>query len=296
MKMENYFNNLTVDISPLQFEPSKFSFDDAKFVIIGIPFDRTSSFRSGSKFAPNAIREASYNFENYLFEHDMDFSNIPFCDIGNLEELGGSKEMLESVEEVMKILIEKNKFPVIIGGEHFMTPSVVNCYENVGVIILDAHLDFRDSYLGNKYSHACVTRRVYEIVGKKNLVILGVRSMSSEEKNDAKEMGLKYFSSFDIKEIGVEETLNKVLNFVQSNNIYLSLDVDVVDPSFAPGVGNPEPFGLTPLDIKKCINILAKKLVGFEVSEVSPYFDNGNTSALTARFIREVITVAEKKL
>lgn len=293
--MQNeYFNNVISTISLLRFEPSKYTFEDAKFVIVGVPFDKTSSFRSGSKLAPNAIREASLNFENCLFEHDMDLSEIPICDIGNLEEFGSSMEMLKNVNEVIKIIVSKNKFPVIIGGEHFMTPSIVNCFDDIGVIILDAHLDFRDSYMGNRFSHASVTRRVFDVVGKENLVVIGVRSMSLEEKKDAEKFKLKYFSSFETKEIGIEKIMNKALEIIRSKNIYLSLDLDAIDPSFAPAVGNPEPFGLTPIDIKKCINILGKRLIGFEISEVSPNFDKGNTSALAARIIREVIAIVYK--
>lgn len=292
MKKE-ILNNLITTISPLRFQPSNCSFEDANFIIVGVPFDNSSSFRSGSKHAPNAIREASFNFENYLFEHDLDLSEIPICDIGNLDEFGDSKEMLECIKEVVKIILEQNKFPVILGGEHFMTSTVVSCFYDVSVIILDAHLDFRDSYMGNKYSHACGTRRVFDNIGKENISIIGVRSMSTEEKIDSEKYDLKYFSSFEVKEIGIEKVMNKVLESIKNKKIYLSLDMDVIDPAYAPAVGNPEPFGLSPFDVKKCINLIGKRLVGFEITEVSPIYDNGNTSSLTARFIREVIIVTK---
>ena len=292
MKKE-ILNNLITTISPLRFQPSNCSFEDANFIIVGVLFDNSSSFRSGSKHAPNAIREASFNFENYLFEHDLDLSEIPICDIGNLDEFGDSKEMLECIKEVVKIILEQNKFPVILGGEHFMTSTVVSCFYDVSVIILDAHLDFRDSYMGNKYSHACGTRRVFDNIGKENISIIGVRSMSTEEKIDSEKYDLKYFSSFEVKEIGIEKVMNKVLESIKNKKIYLSLDMDVIDPAYAPAVGNPEPFGLSPFDVKKCINLIGKRLVGFEITEVSPIYDNGNTSSLTARFIREVIIVTK---
>lgn len=289
MKNKNIFDNLLTTISHLHYFPSNSSFEDADFVILGIPFDRSSSFRSGSKNAPNAIREASHNFEGYNLENDFDFSNSQICDLGDIEELGSSKEMLESIKEVCKLIIDKEKFPIIMGGEHFMTSTVASCYEDIGVITLDAHLDFRETYMGDKFSHACGTKRTFDVLGKDNIAVIGVRSMSEQEKKDADNNGLNYFSCFDVNNTGIEGIMKKAIEGIKNDNIYLSLDMDVIDPSFAPAVGNPEPFGLSSLDVKKSINILGKKLVGFEITEVSPIYDNGNTSTLAAKFIREVI-------
>jgi len=276
-------------MNSLKFADANSSFNDAKFVMFGVPFDSTSSFRSGSRFAPNRIREASYNFETYLMEQDVDLIDIPFHDAGNLDEYGNVDEMTGAVEDAVKKILPK--FPILIGGEHSLTIGAVKTLKNVSVVFIDAHLDFREEYLGIKNSHACVSRRVSEIVGIENVFSIGVRSFSREEKNDAEKLGLKYFSSFDVKEKGIE---NIIQNLDLKEKVYFSLDMDGVDPAFAPGVGNPEPFGLTPLDVVKCIKILSDRLVGFDVAEVCPPYDNGNTSLLGARIIRDLIGCAGK--
>lgn len=272
-----------------KFADANSSFNDAKFVIFGVPFDSTSSFRSGSRFAPNRIREASYNFETYLMEHDVDLIDVPIHDAGNLDEYGNVDEMTGAVEDAVKKILPK--FPILIGGEHSLTMGAVKPFKDVSVVFIDAHLDFREEYLGIKNSHACVSRRISEIVGVENVFSIGVRSFSREEKDDAEKLGLKYFSSFDIKEKGVEKIIR---NLNLKKKIYLSLDMDGVDPSYAPGVGNPEPFGLTPLDVVKCIKILSDRLIGFDIVEVCPPHDNGNTSLLGARIIRDLIGCAGK--
>jgi len=271
-------------MNSLKFADANSSFNDAKFVIFGVPFDSTSSFRSGSRFAPNRIREGSYNFETYLMEHDIDLTGVPFHDAGNLDEYGNVDEMTGAVEDAVKKILPK--FPILIGGEHSLTMGAVKPLKNVSVVFIDAHLDFREEYLGIRNSHACVSRRTSEVVGVENVFSIGVRSFSREEKDDAEKLGLKYVSSFDVKEKGIE---NIIRNLNLKKKIYLSLDMDGVDPAFAPGVGNPEPFGLRPMDVVKCIKILSDRLVGFDIVEVCPPHDNGNTSLLAARIIRDLI-------
>jgi agmatinase len=276
----------------LTFADAVENIDEARFVLFGVPFDGTSSFRSGARHAPNKIREASYNFETYMFEHDNDICNIKYYDAGNTDEFGNAETMVKEVYGYVKNLVDKGKFPIMIGGEHSITPSAVRCFQNIGVISLDAHLDFRNSYLNEMNSHACSTRRISEIVGIGNIVPVGVRSLSFEEKEDSARMGLKYIDSFEILEgKGIEKAIKTALKNIKNEWIYLTLDIDVIDPCYAPGVGTPEPFGLTPLDIKKAISLLKDKLVGFDLVEVSPPWDQGITSALAARLIREVIMV-----
>jgi agmatinase len=273
----------------LFFADADSSFDKAQFVILGVPFDGTCSFRKGARFAPKSIREESYNLETYLFEHDIDLEDVPFHDSGDVK--------CESLENMMGVvgrsvgdILEKGKFPIIIGGEHSLTPPAVRKFENVGVIILDAHLDFRDEYLEERNGHACATRRVSELVGIENVLTIGVRSMEKKEKEEGDKLGLKYIDASKLKKLGMK----KILENIEWKRIYLSIDMDFFDPSYAPGVGNPEYFGLSPMDAKECIDILASRLVGFDITEVSPPFDNGNTSSLAAKLIREVIAVAWK--
>ncbi|MFQ5883664.1 MAG: agmatinase [Thermoplasmata archaeon] len=272
------------------FADANSSLEEAEFVIFGVPFDKTSSFRSGSALAPDKIREASYNFETYMFEHGEDIESINYRDLGNLEEFDNVNRMIQGVEEFTGRIVDKDRIPIVLGGEHSLTAGVVKCFEDIGVVVLDAHLDFRDEYEGEKFNHACTVRRVSETVGVDNVVPIGVRSFSKEEKQDSEETGLRFISSSELsEETTMQEALEKALNWIEKDRIYLSLDIDIIDPAFAPGVSNPEPFGLAPMEIKKCINYLADKLVGFDIVEVSPPFDNGNTSALAARLARETI-------
>ncbi|MDD1769376.1 MAG: agmatinase [Methanomassiliicoccales archaeon] len=277
----------------IYFADANASFDGAKFIICGVPFDRTTSYRAGARMAPNAIRQASYNFETYLFEHDVDLSDVPINDMGNVEECGSPEEMVDIVGGIVKNIVNAGKFPVFMGGEHTTTIPVVGAFDDIGVISIDAHLDYRESYLGMKYSHACVTRRIAEHLGRENVLVFGVRSISAEEKGDDMP---EYVDSFTIREVGVEDSFKRALATMHRKRIFLTLDVDGIDPAFAPATGTPEPFGLTPLEVKKCIGILGERLVGFDVTEVCPPYDEGNTAALAARMMREVIAVAWKNM
>ncbi len=262
----------------------------AKFVLFGVPFDSTSSYRKGSKFAPNAIRDASYNFEAWMFECSLDLAEVGLYDAGDLYELGTVDEMLDETKKTVREILDNGSFPIMLGGEHSVTPPAVSQFKDIGVIHIDAHLDYRDSYMGCANSHACASRRSADYVGVKNIVPMGMRSISKEEMDDVKKTGLKFIDAYKIHEMGIEEAVESALKYMgNKKRIYLTLDIDGIDPAYAPGTGTPEPFGLTPLDVKKAIGILAPRLVGFDLVEVSPPYDNGNTSALAARLVKEVL-------
>lgn len=273
------------------------SFEEADIVILGVPFDRTSSFRVGSKFAPNKIREESYNFEDYLFDYDLSISECNVHDMGNMEEYGNEDDMAEDLTCQLSLILKENKFPVIIGGEHSITPPVIKAFKaqrkasGLGVIAIDAHLDFRDSYLNSRRSHACTARRIGEILGVENIIPIGVRSLCREEKEDAEKLGLNYFTAFEVHKYSIEKVMRRCFRLLDAEKIYLSLDIDGIDPAYAPGTGTPEPYGLSPLHVRKVIHGIREKIVGFDVVEVCPPYDNGNTSALAARFITEAIVV-----
>ncbi len=267
------------------------SFEKAEFVIVGVPFDRTTSFRSGARAGPNAIREASYNFEPYVFEHDLLLTDVPIHDAGNIEDLGNAEDMIRETKEVVSSIIKAGKFPLLIGGEHTITIPAVQAHGEVGVIAIDAHLDFRDEYMNNKFSHACVLRRNADHVGIENVLAFGVRSISIDEKRAKMP---EYIDAYAIHEEGVEKSFKRALNMMRRENIYFSLDIDGIDPAYAPGTGTPEPFGLTSMDVKRCINMLGPRLAGFDVVEVSPPYDKGNTAGLAARMIIEAIAVVHE--
>jgi agmatinase len=265
-------------------------YDDARIVLFGVPYDRTCSFRGGSRFAPSAIREASYNFESYMMDHQRDIRDVPFADVGDTPSYGASTQMVAGVTKMASDVIGAGKIPIVVGGEHSLAPAVVRAYpKDIGVVGIDAHLDFRDQYLDDKWSHACSARRIADHVGVEHVVYMGVRSYSQEEKEDLERLGLTYVSVYDIYERGIAAATARALKEIHRDKIYLTIDIDGVDPAYAPAVGNPEPFGLAPLQVKNVIGKLAPHLVGMDLNEVSPTWDSGQTSLLAARLIREAI-------
>lgn len=276
----------------LRFADADSSFEDAFFVIVGVPFDKTTTFRSGTRFAPTTVREATQNFEKENFEHGTTFDDIPVHDAGDLYEEGSVDEMVESVHEEAKRIVQAEKFPLFIGGEHSITPPVVKAFGEISVITVDAHLDFKDEYQGLKNSHACAHRRIVDHVGVGNAFAFGIRSISSDEEVDK----ALYADAFRIHEEGSRKVFDEMLSKLKRTPIYLSLDIDGIDPAYAPGTGTPEPFGLTPWDVRYVINRVADRLVGFDVVEICPPYDNGNTSVLGARMMREVMAAKWKSM
>ncbi len=265
-------------------------YDEARIALFGVPYDRTSSFRGGSRYAPRAIREASYNFETYMMDHHRDIRDVPVADLGDTPTFGASAEMVEGVTRMASDVVRAGKIPIVVGGEHSLAPAVVRAFPNdIGVIGIDAHLDFRDKYLDDKWSHACSARRIADHVGAEHVVYMGVRSYSQEEREDHERLGLTYVSAYDIHERGIRAATERALKAIGRDTIYLTIDMDGVDPAYAPAVGNPEPFGLLPIQVKNVISRLAPHLVGMDLNEVSPTWDFGQTSLLAARLVREAI-------
>jgi len=282
---------------PNYFADAESSFEESDFVIYGVPYDKTSSFRKGANKAPEKIREASWNFETFNLRTGFDLRDIKLHDYGDLDVRDDDpKIMVKKVEEFVSKLITEKKFPIGIGGEHSITSGVINAYpKDIAVLSLDAHLDFRDEYENNRYNHACVTRRIADHIKLKNIAVLGVRSSEKEEFEEAKKMGLFHIDSFDIIENGIHNALIKIKNLFVNKKIYLTLDIDVLDPAYAPGTSTPEPFGLKPYDILNCIELFSKQIIGFDVVEVCPKYDNGETSILAAKLIRYLLELVSIK-
>ncbi|MCU0860389.1 MAG: agmatinase [Thermoplasmata archaeon] len=275
----------------LRFADATETFEEAEYVLLGVPFDRTTTFRSGARFAPTTIREASSNFEMELFEHGVTFNDIKFHDSGDLYEEGTVDDMVQAIEEEARRVVSAGKFLVSMGGEHSITPPIVRAYgKDISVITIDAHLDYRDEYQGLKNSHACAHKRIEDVVGKGNVFAFGIRSISGDEDHGQ----ALYADAFRVHEEGCMPVFREMLAKLKRQPVYLSLDIDGIDPAYAPGTGTPEPFGLTPMDVKHIVNELAPRLVGFDVVEVCPPYDNGNTSILAARIIREVVATRWK--
>ena len=265
-------------------------YDDARVALFGVPYDRTCSFRGGSRYGPAAIRQASYNFETFMMDHQRDILDVPFADLGDTPVFGPSTDMVTGVSKMASDILGAGKVPIAIGGEHSLAPAVVRAFpKDVGVIGIDAHLDFRDSYLDDRWSHACSARRIADHVGVEHVIYMGVRSYSREEREDLERLGLTYVSVFEIHERGIVATLQRAMKQIDRDQIYLTIDIDGVDPAYAPGVGNPEPFGIAPIQIKRLLGILGPSLIGLDLNEVSPAWDHGQTALLAARLIREAI-------
>ena len=276
---------------PDYFADAESSFEKAEFVIFGVPYDRTSSFRPGASQAPKEIRQSSWNFETFNLKTGNDLRDINFHDYGDLDVKNDNPfEMIKKVKVFTSMLLSKNKFPIAIGGEHSITSGIIQAFsKDIKVLSLDAHIDFRQQYENEPYNHACTIRRIADHINIKNIAVLGIRSAEKEEFEDAKKQRLFYIDAFDIKKLGINKALYKTKNFFKNKKIYLTLDIDVMDLAYAPGTSTPEPFGLTSFDILECIDCFSSNLVGFDIVEVCPPYDKGQTALLAARFIRYVI-------
>lgn len=276
---------------PNYFADAEADFNEADFIIFGVPYDKTSSFRIGASEAPKEIRKASWNFETYNLKTGVDLRDIKFHDYGDIKVKNDSpNDMVKKICEFTSTLLKKNKFPIVIGGEHSITPGIVNAYpDDLAVLSLDAHLDFRQQYENEPYNHACVIRRIADYIDINNIAVFGVRSAEKEELEDAKNKGLFYIDSYRIREKGTKKALDDIKNRFKDKQIYLTLDIDVLDPAYAPGTSTPEPFGLTPFDVLDCIECFSSQLIGFDIVEVCPPYDRGETALLAAKLIRYVI-------
>lgn len=274
--------------SPDYFADADSNFDEADFVIFGVPYDKTSSFRQGADQAPKEIRRASWNFETYDLKTGVDLRDIRFHDYGDLEVKDESpKVMVKKVREFTCMLLEKNKFPIALGGEHSITPGIVQAFpKDIAVLSLDAHVDFRETYENESFNHACVIRRIADHIDIENIAVLGVRSAEKEEFEDSKKNGLFCIDSFVIRNYGIKKALDETKKHLKNKRVYLSLDIDVIDPAYAPGTSTPEPFGITPFDVLECIECFSSQLIGFDVVEVCPPYDKGETALLAAKLLR----------
>ena len=285
--------------NPNYFADAISSFNEADFVIFSAAYDKTCSFRPGSNKAPSQIRNVSWNFESYDLRTSIDFRNINVHDYGdlNVSDLE-PKKMVKIVKDFTSNVLSKKKMPICLGGEHSITPGIIYAFPNdICVLSLDAHLDFRNEYKNEIYNHACVTKRISDYIKVKNIGILGVRSAEKEEYEDAKKQGLFFKTSFEIKNRGIKNVLNETKRHFKNKNIYLTLDIDVVDPGYAPGTGTPEPFGINNYDLLEIIDFFSSQIIGFDVVEVNPDFDNGETAILAAKIIRSLIgNIYSKKM
>jgi agmatinase len=283
---------------PSYFADAEASFSESDLVLFGVAFDKTASFRSGARFGPESIRKASWNFESYNFHTNIDLQNHAIHDYGNLEITNDVdlNNMIKQVQQFSLSMINKGKKPILIGGEHSITAGVVQALpKDTCILSFDAHADFRDMYQGKKYNHACTLKRIADHVGSDHVYLCGLRSAGKNEYISLKKQDITFSDAYSFYEKGKEQVIQEIKSIFEQNPVYVTIDIDVLDPSFAPGTGTIEPFGLCPLDVLSIIDEISDQVIGFDVMEVNPLFDHGETSFLAAKIIRHIMERLLKK-
>lgn len=267
---------------------------DPVLTVFGVPYDGTTSYRPGARFGPSAIREAFLNVEAYSKETGIDVERLRLRDAGNLGRLNDPAKMVGAVSRVTKELFASRQKFCMLGGEHSLTAgSFVNAPKGTGLVVFDAHFDLRDEWEGSKFSHACYLRRVTERVEPSSVAHIGGRAATKEEWSLSKDLGL-VVSPREADSPGSMRRFSRFLS--RFKGIYVSIDIDCLDPAFAPGTGTPEVGGLTTLTLTDYIHAAkGKDIVAFDIMEVSPPYDNGSTAVAAARFMNELAALCALK-
>lgn len=267
-------------------------YEEADIVLFGAPFDSTTSFRPGTRFAGQSIRSDSYGLETYSPYQDADLTEKRIFDCGDLElAIGDSSLVLQEIEACTAQILKDEKLPFMIGGEHLVTLGSVRAaavkYPDMHIIHFDAHTDLRQDYLGVELSHACVLRRCWDILGDGRIHQFGIRSGEKEEFEWAK-AGHTDFHPFCLE--GLEDTLAALKK--EHVPVYFTVDLDVLDPSFFPGTGTPEPGGVSFMSLMHAVTKVVSQchLIGCDVNELCPPYDqSGVSTAVACKIIREML-------
>jgi len=283
------FLDLHMTNSPLIINPSNDS--ESVAVIFGVPFDSTHSYKPGCRFGPDSIRDAFNNIEIFQPEFGVDLETVNISDLGNTKHTVVATEMLRMVENITAELRKKNKQIIILGGEHLITLGSFSCFpKDTGYVVFDAHYDLRDQYADIKLSHAAYLRRLVEKRGPENIVHVGARAFVKEELAFLKDNKIRTVSDKEIRDGNGPKLLQDITSTFDS--LYLSLDLDVLDPAFAPGVGNPEAVGISSRELYDLVTTLQnKKIVAADIVELNPTYDNGATASISAKMISTIIAM-----
>lgn len=280
-------------------------YQKSNWILTGIPFDGTCSYRPGTRFAPQEIRLASWGLETYSPVLDKDLNDISFYDLGDLDlAFGNTQKVLSTINSCVYDILKDNKKFFGIGGEHLVTLPVIEAYlkkyPKIVLVHFDAHTDLREEYLGEKYSHACVVRHIANKIGPENLIQIGIRSGEKSE--------FEYMYKHNTLIRQKDELLMK-LNSINANYrikrkvdddaqqesknipIFITVDIDVLDPSILPGTGTPEAGGFSYNELISWLSLFKEQnIVGCDVVELSPHYDSsGISTAVTAKLIREML-------
>ena len=256
--------------------------------VFGVPFDSTRSYKAGSRWAPQAIRSAFNNIEIYSRLFDIDLEKEFIEDLGDMSGLCDARSTSEQVLKLWKELLEDNVPVCMLGGEHSISYGSISAIpDDVGVIIFDAHLDLRNEFNGSDFTHATFYRRLLDKFDRKRFLHLGSRAACEQEWRCVED---KHLNVIEINDFNID-SIQKNQIFKDYKKFYVSVDMDVFDPAYAPGIGNPEPDGISTKDFFKFLKGLkGEKLIGFDIVEVCPPYDNGNTSVLAAKLMLELFS------
>ena len=279
----------------MRFMGSLDNYDLAEVVIVGAPMDFTCSFRPGTRFGPQKIREVSTGIEEYSVYMQQSLEDKKYFDAGDLDlPFGNVERSLQIISSACGQIYADNKFPLFIGGEHIVSlPLIEQAYKKYGddmvLLHFDAHADLREDYMGECHSHASVIRKVCEFMKGDSIYQFGIRSGTKEEMQFAKENTNMYL--FEVVKPFMEQ-----IEKIEHRPIYVTMDIDVVDPAFANGTGTPEPGGCSSKEILKVASEMKRlNVIGFDLVEVSPHYDNSDrTALLAAKIIREMILSVKK--
>ncbi len=265
--------------------------EDARYILFGAPMDETASYRSGSRFAPGAIRRASTYMETYSLRTGLDWGDLPLADAGDLAGEGEPEEWVSKVEETVSSIRSMRKTSVMLGGEHTVTLGALRALKPDLVVVLDAHMDLRDTLFDERLCHATHLRRAYEELDS-TFMLLGPRALSEEEVEFARGSGtIRAVTSAEILRGGAEPAIRAVRSALEgADSAYLSIDMDVIDPAQAPAVGNPSPEGIGVTALLDMVRGFADgRFLGFDLTEVTPHYDSGLTSTQAAYITLEAL-------
>lgn len=268
------------------------NYEESEAVIYGMPMDWTVSYRPGSRFGPARIREVSIGLEEYSAYLDRELEEVKYYDAGDIPlPFGNPQRSIEMIEDYIDQLLADDKYPLGMGGEHLVSWPVMKAmykkYPDLQIIHMDAHTDLRDEYEGEPLSHSTPIKKIADLIGPKNVYSFGIRSGMKEEFQWAKEVGM-HISKFEVL-----EPLKEVLPKLAGRPVYVTIDIDVLDPAHAPGTGTVDAGGITSKELLASIHEIAKsdiRVVGSDLVEVAPIYDHSEQTANTAsKILREMI-------
>lgn len=280
---EAYSGNVFIAANP--------SYEDSQVVIYGMPMDFTVSYRPGSRFGPKRIREVSIGLEEYSPHLNRELLEVKYFDAGDIPlPFGNPEKSVNMIGEYVGQLLADNKFPLGLGGEHLVSWPIIRevykKYPNMILVHIDAHADLRTDYEGEPYSHATPIRKAVELMGGENVYQFGIRSGTKEEFEFARD-------NINFYPFEVLEPLKKVIGNFGKRPVYVTIDIDVMDPAYAPGTGTLEAGGITSKEMLETLHLISKSnvnVVGADIVEVAPVYDAADqTSILASKMVREIL-------